>query len=507
VNISRSNSTKVKRIAASLTAGTIALLSSCTASDDASSTTSPAVSSPAWTTNSSTTPPITAAPSPPVAGADGVGDTLFPTAGNSGYDVADYNLSINWDPASKHLDGHETITATPTENLSSFGLDLFGLDVASVDINGAAATVNRDGSKLRITPSAPLPEGKVFTTDISYAGTPAGGDGQIGWLTLENYVAVMGEPGSPNWFAVNGHPRDKATYTIRLTVPEGTTAAANGELTQQTTIDGRTTSTFRMSQPMASYLATVIIGPFSIVEGRTTSSSVKVRHYVATSLLAEGTQLFAPTSDMIETFEKMFGPFPFVTYGGVLITDKLGFALETQSLPVFAGNFASGDNSWSVAHELAHQWFGDDVTLETWRDTWLNEAFATYAELLWAQSQDPKIDIAAWISHTVEMGGPGMNHPPASPATGADILEPAVYQRGALALHALRTAVGDDTFFKILQTWVQRFGGANATAEDFIALSEELSGQDLTDLFQTWLYADHLPPSLDGVDLVVPAPK
>ena len=444
---------------------------------------------------------VTTIAGPPRPGEAGLGDELFPTAGNTGYDVADYDIALNWDPTAKHLDGHETISATATQALTSFDLDLLGLDVSEIRIDDAPALFQRFDTKLIISPTRPIAAGAKFTTTVAYAGSPTVGPAAGGWVDWGTYVAVAGEPASPNWHPVNEHPSDKATYTVRLTVPTGTTAVANGELAGQSTADGLTTSTYRMDQPMASYLATILIGNFTVVEGRTTTSGVKVRHVIENSLVEPGTQLFAPTSDIIEVFERLFGPYPFKTYGAALIPATLGFAIETQTLSVFSGDFADGLNDGAVAHELAHQWFGDAVSLTRWHDTWLNEGFATYAEALWDESQDPKFDFHAWIARTAaDAGGPDAPSP-ARPKGPDSIFDPAIYKRGALVLHALRLAVGDANFFQILKSWVDRFGGENATTADFIALSKEVSVQDLDQLFQDWLFADQMPASLDGVDL------
>ena len=441
---------------------------------------------------------ITTAPAQP--GGVGVGDSLYPLAGNSGYEVDDCDLSIAWDPSQQHLDGREILSATATQRLSSFNLDFVGLEIGAATVNDAVATAQRFGSKLQITPSIPIANGESFTTKIDYSGTPAIDRNEISWLDLGDYVVVAGQPGSPNWYPVNLHPSDKATYTFRLTAPQDLTAVANGDLTGQTSKGGLTTSTYRMDQQMASYLATVIIGPITIVEGRTTTSGVKVRHVIENSLVDEGTRLFARTSDMIEVFEKLFGPFPFSVYGGALIPADLGFALEDQTLSIFDGEYADGEAESVVAHELAHQWFGDAVSVANWGDIWLNEGFATYAQLLWLQSQDPTFNVADWIHQRVYRGSK-LEIPPAVPPSQDDLFGPSVYQRGALALHALRVEVGDAAFFHILQEWVRRFSGGNASTKDFIALSEEISGKDLGDVFQEWLYDYGLPATLDGVDL------
>jgi aminopeptidase N len=156
-----------------------------------------------------------------------------------------------------------------------------------------------------------------------------------------------------------------------------------------------------------------------------------------------------------------------------------------------------------IAHEIAHQWFSDLVTMATWQDIWLNEGFATYGELLWiAESQN--LPIGSLFARDSPYFGyfEGMNRPPGDPGA-ADVFNVTVYNRGALTLEALRRTVGDATFYAILREWVERNRGENVTTADFIALSEETSGQQLDAFFQTWLYAwglPSLPPDIGATE-------
>ena len=178
-----------------------------------------------------------------VAGSPGLGDPFFPLAGNGGYDVSNYSLTLNYDPPTHRLVGSATISATATQNLSRFDVDLRGFDVSRLAVNGRAATFTRDGQELMISPQVGLRAGQQFSVAVDYAGVPqivTDPDGSIeGWVPTDDGAFVVGEPqGSPAWYPVNDNPRDKATFDFKVTVPDGLTVMANGVLLSQTSAGG-----------------------------------------------------------------------------------------------------------------------------------------------------------------------------------------------------------------------------------------------------------------------------
>ncbi|HEY9376426.1 MAG TPA: M1 family aminopeptidase [Jiangellaceae bacterium] len=212
-------------------------------------------------------------------------------------------------------------------------------------------------------------------------------------------------------------------------------------------------------------------------------------------------QSFARQPEIIDFLEGIFGPYPFSAGGGV-VDDwaELGFALETQTRPIYAQGFfgdpISGDSV--VVHELAHQWVGDYLTVERWQHIWLNEGFATYMEWLWSEREGlgTAQEIFDFYASVIPADDPFWEVIIGDP--GPELLfDIAIYYRGAMTLHALRLEIGDDDFFELLRRWVATQAGGHVTTDEFIALAERISGQQLDDLFDVWLFTPEKPASLE----------
>src|SRR5262245_30797907 len=215
-------------------------------------------------------------------GSPGLGDPFFPLAGNGGYNVSHYGLDLPYEPSTNQLTGTATITATATQDLSRFDLDLRGFSILRLEVDAHTAAFTRDGQELIVTPRTGIRSGTEFTVVVGYAGTPTvvtDPDFSIeGWVPTDDGAFVVGEPqGSPAWYPVNDNPRDKATYDFRVSVPAGLTAMANGVPVSHVTSGGRTTFAWRESLPMAPYLAKATVGRFD----GTISTAGGVPSYVA----------------------------------------------------------------------------------------------------------------------------------------------------------------------------------------------------------------------------------
>nr|WP_232075881.1 M1 family metallopeptidase [Phytohabitans suffuscus] len=440
--------------------------------------------------------------SPPAAepdfrpGEEGLGDPYFPTYGNGGYDVRHYKLVVKYDPSTDELTGTATITAAATQDLSSFNLDFVGLSVGSVKVNGAGATEKREDAELVITPSGGIAKDAEFTVEIGYSGKPQAIQspdfGEGGFLHTADGAIALGQPESAStWFPVNDHPIDKATYDVEATVPEGLSALSNGVPGGSTDSGGWTTWKWSEKVPMASYLAFLVVGKFRVETGEHKGRPIFTA--IQSSLRPGGPadQAMAQTVRIADFLETQFGPYPFEAYGGVVVDDdRIRYALETQSRPVYGSVFFSqGPFTEVVAHELAHQWFGDSVSIAQWRDIWLNEGFASYAEWLWTEESG---GLSTQDSFEREYAKTDWDNPTADPGK-AGLFSQAVYKRGALAVHALRLAVGDDDFFRILKTWTAEKRNGNATTADFITVAERVSGDSLDSLFDDWLVGSSAP--------------
>ncbi|MGI9598691.1 MAG: M1 family metallopeptidase [Acidimicrobiales bacterium] len=443
-------------------------------------------------------------------GSETANDPYVGTFGNGGYDVTHYDLAIDWDPTREVLAGVTTIDATAEQDLSRFNLDLVGLEVEQVTVDGAPASFEQATPEIRITPAEPIADGAGFQVVVIYRGTPTevGGTGienpiPSGWHTRDDYSYVAGEPLSASTFhPANDHPSDKASFTYRITAPADQTVAANGTLVSKETTGDKTTWVFQQPHPQASYLTTILIGGFTVVDDGETATGIPIRNVIDDDLLAAGGSVFDIQKDVVEFMETVFGPYPFDNYGGALVEDGFGGALETQTLSIFGADVMGlgGFAELIIAHEAAHQWFGNNVSVETWGDIWLNEGFATYAEALWFEHSDPNFSWPLWVGGTLNFG-PLLEEEVEDPE--GSLFGPQIYQRGGLTLHALRRQVGDDTFFEILKTWNERFGGGNASTDDFENLAEELSGQELDAFFDDWIRSRSLPAELEGVPLDV----
>jgi aminopeptidase N len=428
-------------------------------------------------------------------GAAGAGDEYFPAMGNGGYDVGKYVLKLRYDPGTDVLSGLATIEATATHALSRFNLDFSGFDIAALRVSGADATWQREGQReLVVTPAAPLASGTAFRVEVEYSGKP-GGEFRH---TVDGALAV-GEPESASdWYPANEHPSDKAAYEFEITVPDTQTVIANGIFGGAIPADaGWHTVRWRATTPMAAYLSTLAIGRYRVFEeafeGKPVYSAVDER--IPAGGVAD--RALRRTGEVTAYLATRFGPYPFEALGGVITAERLGFALETQTRPVYESSFFRGtelEATSIVAHEIAHQWFGDSVSVERWREIWLNEGFATYAQWLWEEhaggptAQQAFDDVyRAPVSSDVWSPPPG---DPSAPGLFAD----SVYVRGAMTVHALRLTIGDDAFFRLLPEWTASQRNATATTEEFVELAERVSGAQLDDLFQTWLYTEEKPP-------------
>jgi aminopeptidase N len=479
-----------------------------------------------WAPASLGPPALAAAPSP---GAADIGDPLFPGLGNGGYDVRHYTLDLRYVSAApvQTVPAVVTVRARATQALSRFDLDVRGDSVDAVDVDGAPAAFSREGEELVVTPERPIGDDRPFAVRVTYSSGPQ----EITPEEARDLNAVLAKAwfGTPSGsitaaqpnaahriFPSNDVPSDPATYTIRASTPAGSTFVANGELTHEDTAGGRAQWTYEQREPMATELIQLAFGSLA-VRDRGSAGGVGLRDVAPAEQIDTLEPALVRAREHLAWMTDKVGRYPFGTYGSLISDLRFPFALETQTLSLYPSilllpsttNSRRGDPRYyepTMVHELAHQWFGDDVLPARWSDVWLNEGHATWYEWEYAQERG---DPAAYLE-----GGSFENQmraayargdqrrasfgPVAAPLHGADdigrLFNPNVYEGGALVLYALRRVVGDRAFREIERAWPARFGGGSASTAEFIAFASLVAHQDLTTFLRDWLYGTTTPP-------------
>lgn len=432
----------------------------------------------------------------------GVGDPGFADLGDPRTDVEHYSLDLVVDPVEGAITaGVADVRVRAVEDLDSVAFDLVGLDVVAVAVDGGAVAARREGARL-VVPMA-LRAGEVARVVVCYSGTPqpvpteALLGARVGWQRAEGGVFVLAEPeGARTWFPVDDHPTDKATFDVTVTVPEGWTAVANGvggvvadEDADGPRATGTITSRWEMAQPMAPYLATVLVGRYERddlgeVEG------VPVDVWAVEGAPVRAVEVLAAQPEVLELLAGWFGPYPFDDLGSALLPGRAvdselldRVALETQGLAIYGMGAVSHG---TLVHETAHQWFGNSVSITSWtRDLWWVEGMATYAQWLEVEETGGAAaydDQVASARRTVARldGEIGDLDP-------ADLFGNLAYQGGALVLAELRAEVGDEAFFAALRRFLDRHRHGNATTDDLVAVVSEVADRDLAGFFDRWL--------------------
>jgi aminopeptidase N len=479
---------------------------------------------------------VAAAPSEFTPGARTLGDELFPTIGNGGYDARHYGLDLDYTVATKRLNGVATIDAVATQDLSRFSFDLTSWNaVRGVTVDGRPArfAVDAQRSKLQITPPRGIRDGRRFRTVVRYGGTqrPLRKTTALteGWIpNAKTGAIVLAQPiGAMGWYPNNNVPADKATYTTRITVPRGWEALATGVLTSRRYSgrgrSGRSTFVWKERAPTSAYLVSVAVGQFDVnsldprrprrtkpTEG---SGNVPVPFYTAitSSLPAKGKKASAATlaqsSGIVDFYSRFYEkPYPFTSLGGIVTLQNLGHNLETQGKPTYAiGDIDRTSGPWidTVAHELAHQFFGNLVTPARWRDLWLSEGMAVFSMWSWS-STGTFFPVSLRDRYRSVYAGPidpiSWRVPPAAPATPKDLFDAdAIYHRGPATIEAIRAILGDDVRFKaMMRRWLTDHAYGSATTEDFVALVKRTDPKRAarwTEFFRQWLSTSYPTPA------------
>lgn len=425
----------------------------------------------------------------PALAAEAPSEPFFPRAGNRGYDAEHYDAVLSYRPGGRvHV--AELIRLRATQRLRRFSLDLYGLRVQSVLVDGKVAGFSRGRGKLKIRPVEPVADGKSVWVKLTYAGRPrliTDPDGsQEGWFRTDDGALAVGEPlGTAAWLACNDVPGDKATFKFKIGVPEELTAVSNGRLGWIDRERGRRIFHWRETHPMSPYLAVVDIGRGKLVHS--TIAGVESWTLVDPRLQERARKPLGQLPEIIRFESKLFGGYPFDAAGSIVDeAPAVGYALETQSRPIYP----YAPDLTTVVHETAHQWFGDSVSLERWPNIWLNEGFATWTEWYYAERHGGRSAHAVFGRlYRVPASNEEFWEPPSGhPGTAKNLFATSTYVRGAMTLEALRLKIGTKPMLRLLHTWAtqRRYGTGNV--KEFVALAEKISGRQLDRLFRRWLY-------------------
>jgi aminopeptidase N len=437
----------------------------------------------------------------------GLADRLFPDLGAPAVDVVSYlvKLDVNVDVGS--FDAVVDVIADVDISVRQMALDAAGFTVDLVQIDGADAPFDQIGDELII--ELPADSDRRVNATITYSAAPEEAFSVVGlpagWFQTDAGSYVLNEPdGARRWLPSNDHPSDKAMWRFEITVPDGITVSANGDLVQAGQLGEPWI--WQMSEEMPTYLVHLVIGAYDVVDGGVLTSAdgddIELTHLVPAGEQPEFQRFIDETPKQFDFFEERFGPYPLGDYGLAFVDSVPGLAMETQGRSLFS-RFDFQESGFGrdelqinylqqllLAHELAHQWFGNAVSPARWSDIWLNESFATYAQFLWLD-EIGRIDLDSEMSQLLRARQSG------DVATGTPTVESMFgfesYDGGSVVVHALRLEVGDDFFFDLLADWIKSNNGTSQTSEAFISLAQDLTGADLGEFFDTWLYATSLP--------------
>ncbi len=430
----------------------------------------------------------------PVGGAAASGEAprepFFPRIGNAGYDALHYDVDLAFQPRGDRIEATLELRARTSQRLRRFSLDLFGLRVDSVRVDGEPSEFNRGRGKLKIEPPTPIRRGAEFTVLVRYRGQPQTvidpDGGREGWIDTPDGAFAVGEPiGTASWLPCNDTPADKASFDVALTVPSALKAVSNGRLRGVERRGGRSTYSWRETAPMSPYLAVVAIGRGKLL--REEIAGLPSWTLIDPRLARDSLPILARLGEVIRFQQRAFGPYPFDSAGSIVdFSPGVGYALETQSRPIYL--FVP--DLTTLVHETAHQWFGNSVGIERWPDIWLNEGFATWAQWHYAEHHGGRSarEIFRTLYRVPATNGRFWNPPPGNPGSAKNIFATSTYVRGAMTLEALRIKVGTGPMLRVVRRWAAIHRHGSARIGQFIALAEELTGEDLGPFFERWLY-------------------
>ncbi len=459
-----------------LMAGTL-LLSACAAPEPA-----PSVAD-AWACDQAQSPNW---------GGGGLGDAYYPLWGNDGIDVQHYDVNLTVDTASNKVDGEAKLDIIATQDLDAFNLDFFGMEITGLQVNGAESSYCRNTfGELTVLPLIPIKKDEAFTLSVKYNGTPAYKEKTSqgypnGWYSGGDSFFAFPGPDLPSFlYPANEYHTDLATYTFHITVPSDYQAFTIGTLKETSEQNGMTTSVWDVDYPLvgSSFIA---IGKYPSNKTLETADGLKVNMNFTASADEKTQAAYDALLEIMDYYNSVFGEFPYSELGITWVDN-----LPTAAITVPGRIFVNTNRVEKIlTHELAREWFGVSLVPAAVEDTWLTEGMAIYASVyLWDEHIGTDINdqiSSEYANLPLNTAAPGIA---ATYENTSDI----VYFRSAIGLHALRLKLGDETFFNILKTFASTYKYKVIKTSDFIATAEEVSGQQLDEFFDAWLYKEAVP--------------
>jgi aminopeptidase N len=420
--------------------------------------------------------------------------------------VQDYDFRLTLSDTTDRIEGRATVRLrVTTDTLTAIRLDLVGppdrmgaagqtgMRVASVTAEGTAVPHTHRGDILRVAPEAGLTAGATHTLRIRYGGVPA--DGLIIGTNRHGDRTFFGD-NWPNrarhWLPVVDHLADKATVEFRVTAPAEYEVVSNGALVSDSTRGPLRTTHWRTDVPLPPKVMIVGVADFA-VDTVATVDGVPVQSWVYPEDRGPGFRDLGQAPPILRFFEENLGPYPYEKLANVQSTTRYGGMENAAAIFYSEEAVADGeDDTPLLAHEIAHQWYGNTVTEADWPHLWLSEGFATYLTGLYLEHARGEAALTRFMTEARRQVVRFHEQRPETPLVDTTYSDPTEllttnpYQKGAWVLHMLRHEVGTDTFWTGLRAYYDRYRNGNASTRDFRAVMEDVSGQDLAGFFEQW---------------------
>lgn len=428
-------------------------------------------------------------------------------------DMVHYDFDLKIDPYQRFISGAVTLTFTPTASLSELNFRLHKkLNLISVKLDSQSVQYSRNKDNFKVSFGTTLAPGSIHKVLVNYEGSPQTTGSLGGGMLFSTHEEVpsattLSEPFETYaWMPIIDEVSDKFTANINLTVPSEMVGASNGVLVE-TVNNGDGTITYKWVEeyPISAYLISANVTNYAYFEDSYTSldgtKTMPLSYYVYPEHLSSAQDYFGDVPQIISLYANYVGEYPFINEKYGMVEFPWGGGMEHQTLTSIGEYFVGYDvyyNNLIYAHELSHQWFGDDVTCGTWHDIWLNEGFATYFEVLWMvyEYRNYGLTIGDVFGKYYDDGNVNgymkgsvyvYNENKPFKDTGA------IYDKGGWVLHMLSHVMGEEKFWTAIRTYLERFSFSNAVTSDLQLVCEEVYGSSLQWFFDQWVYTKKRP--------------